>query len=144
MSIKNHASSSQIVNKKKKKLVSIGNSNDKKLYVNKSGAMMLIKKVEKSKMNDFINTTLSNNKLNNNINNSKKNNQNICSSFRHNNAIGIMGSKLQNTISFGNNNLSKVNMNRVCNIKKSGNKNENDNIFCNNNNIITSTNLNLL
>ena len=137
MSIKNHASSSQIVNKKKKKLVSIGNSNDKKLYVNKSGAMMLIKKVEKSKMNDFINTTLSNNKLNNNINNSKKNNQNVCSSFRHNNAIGIMGSRLQN-------NLSKVNMNRVCNIKKSGDKNENDNIFYNNNNIITSTNLNLL
>lgn len=54
-----------------------------------------------------------------------------------------MGSRLQNTISFGNNNLSKVNMNRVCNIKKSGNKNENDNIFYNNN-VITSTNLNLL
>jgi len=119
------------------------NSNDKRLYVNKSGAMMLIKKSENIKKNDnSVTSTLSNqNIFINNYNNSKKNNASICSSFRQNNALCT--SKLQNTISFGNNILSKSNMSGLYNIKKSSNKKEDINTFCNNN-VLTSTNISLL
>ena len=60
--------------KKNKKMIGIGNSNDKKLYVNKSGALNLIKKAENSKNKEkIISNTFSNyNLLNNNKNNSKK------------------------------------------------------------------------
>jgi hypothetical protein len=54
-----------------------------------------------------------------------------------------MGSRLQNTISFGNNILSKSNMSGIYNIKKSENNNENIN-YIYNNNVLTSTNKSLL
>ena len=54
MNIKIHSSSSQIVQKKNRKMIGTGNSKDKKLYVNKSGAMMLIKKTESIKNNESI------------------------------------------------------------------------------------------
>ena len=119
------------------------NSNDKRLYVNKSGAMMLIKKSENIKKNDnSVTSTLSNQKtFINNYNISKKNNASIYSSFRQNNVLCT--SKLQNTISFGNNILSKSNMSGLYNAKKSSNKKENINTFSNNN-VLTSTNINLL
>ena len=122
-----------------------GNSNDKKLYVNKSGAMIFIKKMENSKNKKYIiNKTLSNNNLlSNNINESKKNKQNICTSFRQNNGLGIMGNKLQNTISFGNNNLIKTKINDTHNIKKSQNKNEKMN-YKHHNNILTTNNMGLM
>ena len=124
----------------------MGKSNDKKLYVNKSGAMMLIKKAERRRIdNNIIANTLSNQNIfkNNYIISKKNNNVNICSSFRQNNNLGNMGSKLQNTISFANNIMSKTNISGLYNIKKSGNKNENMNNFCNNN-VLTSTNMSLL
>ena len=119
------------------------NSNDKRLYVNKSGVMMLIKKSENIKKNDnSVTSTLSNQKIFiNNYNISKKNNASIYSSFRQNNVLCT--SKLQNTISFGNNILSKSNMSGLYNAKKSSNKKENINTFSNNN-VLTSTNINLL
>ena len=124
----------------------MGKSNDKKLYVNKSGAMMLIKKAESRRIdNNIIANTLSNQNIfkNNYIISKKNNNVNRCSSFRQNNNLGNMGSKLQNTISFANNIMSKTNISGLYNIKKSGNKNENMNNFCNNN-VLTSTNMSLL
>ena len=124
----------------------MGKSNDKKLYVNKSGAMMLLKKAESRRIdNNIIANTLSNQNIfkNNYIVSKKNNNVNICSSFRQNNNLGNMGSKLQNTISFANNIMSKTYISRLYNIKKSGNKNENMNNFCNNN-VLTSTNMSLL
>lgn len=127
-------------------MIGIGNSNDKKLYVNKSGALNLIKKAENSKNKEkIISNTFSNyNLLNNNKNNSKKKSQNICSSFRqNNNSLGIKGNKLQNTISFGNSNVIKANMSGTYIIKKSGNNNDNIN-FSHHNNILTSTNMTLL
>ena len=140
-----HASSSQIVQKKNKKVIGIGNSNDKKLYVNKSGAMMLIKKTENQKNdNTLITNTLSNqNIFKKDKNNTKKNNGSICSSFRQSNGLGSMGSRLQNTISFGNNLLSKSNMSGIYNLKKSENNNENIN-YIYNNNVLTSTNKSIL
>jgi len=119
------------------------NSNDKRLYVNKSGAMMLIKKSENIKKNDnSVTSTLSNQKIFiNNYNISKKNNASIYSSFRQNNVLCT--SKLQNTISFGNNILSKSNISGLYNAKKSSNKKEKINTFSNNN-VLTSTNINLL
>ena len=127
-------------------MIGIGNSNDKKLQVNKSGALNLIKKAENSKNKEkIISNTFSNyNLLNNNKNNSKKKSQNICSSFRqNNNSLGIKGNKLQNTISFGNSNVIKANMSGTYIIKKSGNNNDNIN-FSHHNNILTSTNMTLL
>ena len=52
-------------------MIGIGNSNDKKLYVNKSGALNLIKKAENSKNKKKIisNTFYNYNLLNNNKNN---------------------------------------------------------------------------
>lgn len=101
---------------------------------------MLIKKTENQKNeNNLITNTLSNQNILNN--NHKKNNVNICSSFRQNNGLGT--SKLQNTISFGNNVLSKTNMSGLYNAKKLSHK-ENINSIYNNNNILTSTNINLL
>ena len=140
-----HASSSQIVQKKNKKVIGIGNSNDKKLYVNKSGAMMLIKRTENQKNdNTLITNTLSNqNIFKKDKNNTKKNNGSICSSFRQSNGLGSMGSRLQNTISFGNNLLSKSNMSGIYNLKKSENNNENIN-YIYNNNVLTSTNKSIL
>ena len=135
-----HPSSSQIPQKKNRKVIGIGNSNDKKLYVNKSGAMMLIKKTENPKNNEnLITTTLSNQNIFKKNNNSKNNNGNICSSFRSSNGIG---SKLQNTISFGNNIMSKTNMS-VLYTKKSDNKKDNISNFCINN-VLTSSNISLL
>ena len=90
---------------------------------------MLIKKTENRKNdNNLITNTLSN--------------QNI---FKKNksNGLGSMGSRLQNTISFGNNILSKSNMSGIYNIKKSENNNENIN-YIYNNNVLTSTNKSLL
>ena len=124
----------------------MGNSNDKKLYVNKSGAMMLIKNAENRRIdNNLIAHTLSNQNIikNNYIISKKNNNVNICSSFRQNNNLGNMGSKLQNTISFANNIISKANNSGLYNFKKSGTKNENMNNFYNNN-ILTSANMSLL
>ena len=142
MNIKIHASSSQIAQKKKKKIKGIDNSNDKKLYVNKSGAMMIIKKIENQKFNENLLTTTFSNQ---NIFNKYKNSSNICSSFRQNNGIGgTKGSRLQNTISFGNNILSKTNMTGLYNVNKLANNNDNINIFYNKNNVLTSTNLCLL
>ena len=105
---------------------------------------MLIKKTEIQKNdNNLITNTLSNqNIFKKNKNNTKKNNGNICSSFRQSNGLGSMGSRLQNTISFGNNILSKSNMSGIYNIKKSEN-NENIN-YIYNNNVLTSTNKSLL
>ena len=146
MDIKKHASSSQIVHKKNRKVIGIGNSNDKRLFVNKSGAMMLIKKAEKRRIdNNLIANTLSNQNIikNNYIISKKNNNVNICSSFRQNNNLGNMGSKLQNTISFANNIMSKANISGLYNFKKSGTKNENMNNFYNNN-VLTSANMSLL
>ena len=141
MNIKIHASSSQVVQKKKKKIKGIDNSNDKKLYVNKSGAMMFIKKLEKKKFNEnLITTTFSNQ----NIFNKYKNSSNICSSFRQNNGLSTKGSKLQNTISFGNNILSKTNMTGLYSMNKLINNNDNINVLFNKNNVLTSTNLCLL
>ena len=146
MNIKIHASSSQIVQKKNKRVIGIGNSNDKKLYVNKSGAMMLINKktdnIEK-KENSVTNTLSNKNIFINNYINTKKNNGNICSSFRQNNELGT--NKLQNTISFGNSNIiSKPNMSILYNTKKSGSKKEDNYFLYNKNNILTSTNISLL
>ena len=105
---------------------------------------MLIKKTENQKNNNnLITNTLSNqNIFKKNKNNIKKNNGSICSSFRQSNGFGYKGSNLQNTISFGNNILSKSNMSGIYN-KKSENNNENIN-YIYNNNILTSTNKSLL
>ncbi len=95
---------------------------------------MLIKKEENRRIdNNLIANTLSNQNLlkSNYINSKKNNNLNICSSFRQNNNIGTIGSKLQNTISLANNIISKSNISEIYNIKKSGNKNENMNNFYN-------------
>lgn len=142
MNIKIHASSSQIAQKKKKIIKGIDNSNDNKLYVNKSGRMMFIKKIEKQNFNEnLITTTFSNQ----NIFNKYKNSSSICSSFRQNNGLNnSKGSKLQNTISFGNNILSKTNMTGLYNVNKIVNNNDNINILYNNNNVLTSTNMSLL
>lgn len=106
---------------------------------------MLIKKTENQKNdNNLITNTLSNqNIFKKTKNNTKKNNGNICSSFRQHNGLGSMGSRLQNTISFGNNILSKSNMSGIYNIKKPENSNENIN-YIYNNNVLTSTNKSLL
>lgn len=106
---------------------------------------MLIKKTENRKNdNNLITNTLSNqNIFKKNKNNTKKNNDNICSSFRQSNGLGSIGSRLQNTISFGNNILSKSSMSGIYNIKKSENNNENIN-YIYNNNVLTSTNKSLL
>ena len=142
MNIKIHGSSSQIAQKKKKIIKGIDNSNDNKLYVNKSGRMMFIKKIEKQNFNEnLITTTFSNQ----NIFNKYKNSSSICSSFRQNNGLNnSKGSKLQNTISFGNNILSKTNMTGLYNVNKIVNNNDNINILYNNNNVLTSTNMSLL
>jgi hypothetical protein len=100
---------------------------------------MLIKKTEGLKNNsNLITNTLSNQNIFKN--NFKKNSISICSSFRENNGLG--NSKLKNTISFGNNALSKTNMSGLYNAKKLGNKENINNIH--NNNVLTSTNLSLL
>ena len=139
MNIKIHSSSSQIVQKKNRKMIGTGNSKDKKLYVNKSGAMMLTKKNESIKNNESIFTnTFSNQNI---FSNTKKNMSNICSSFRQNNRP--VTSKLQGTISFGNNVLSNPNVTVANNIKKLQNKNECINNYCHNN-VLTSTNINIL
>ena len=104
--------------------------------------MTLIKKIDNQKMNEnLITSTLSNQNIFNKYNN--KNNSNVCSSFRQSNALRTKGNKLQNTISFGNNILSKTNMIGLYNMKKIGNSNENINILYNNN-VLTSTNMSLL
>ena len=99
--------------------------------------MMLIKKTENQKnennlinkiknlINNLITNTLSNQNILNN--NHKKNNVNICSSFRQNNGLGT--SKLQNTISFGNNVLSKTNMSGLYNAKKLSHKENINSIY---------------
>ena len=120
-------------------MIGTGNSKDKKLYVNKSGAMMLIKKTESIKNNESIFTnTFSNQNI---FSNTKKNKSNICSSFRQNNRPGT--SKLQGTISFGNNALSNPNVSIANNITKLQNKNECINNYCHNN-VLTSTNINIM
>lgn len=97
---------------------------------------MLIKKIERQKNNNnLITNTLSNQNIFKN--NFKKNNISICSSFRQHNGLG--NSKIKNTISFGNNVLSKTNMSGLYNV---GNK-ENIN-YIHNNNALTSSNLSLL
>lgn len=128
-------------------MIGLGNSNDKKLYVNKSGAMMLIKKTEhnQNKENNINNTQANQYTIMNSFNNNIKNKPgNICSSFRQNNALGV--SKLQNTISFGNNNntLYRPNMSGLYNSKKSGHKKEDITCYYNNNNVLTSANITLL
>ena len=89
-------------------------------------------------------TTLSNQNilLNNKPNYMKKQQIKISSSFRQNNAMGAVSSKLQNTISFGNNIQSKKNLPENNNLKKTQ-KNDGINILFNNN-ILTSNNISLL